>query len=159
MKDSPLLAVDMALGYTRVTGKMQAVLLHAGVGLLQGSVGIHSAYQGEVPVLICSGEATSYGENPALDPQGQWYRNLSVVGGPNTFVAPFVKWSGQATSPCTLYEQLVRAGEMAQRVPKGPTFLDIPIETMIHDWTPPAKRSAIGLRDHAAKGHGAEPHF
>ena len=72
-------------------------------------------------MLICSGEATSYGENPALDPQGQWYRNLSVVGGPNTFVAPFVKWSGQATSPYTLYEQLVRAGEMAQRVPKGPT--------------------------------------
>lgn len=120
------LAVDMALGYTRVTGKLQAVLLHAGVGLLQGSVGIHSAYQGEVPVLICSGEARSYGENPELDPQGQWYRNLSVVGGPNTFVAPFVKWSGQATSPYTLYEQLVRAGEMAQRVPKGPTFLDIP---------------------------------
>ena len=133
------LAVDMALGYTRVTGKMQAVLLHAGVGLLQGGVGIHSAFLGEVPMVVCSGEAISYGENPELDPQGQWYRNLSVVGGPNRFVEPFVKWSGQATSPHTLYEQLVRAGEMAQRVPKGPTFLDIPIETMIHDWTPPAK--------------------
>ena len=133
------LAVDMALGYTRVTGKMQAVLLHAGVGLLQGGVGIHSAYLGEVPMVVCSGEAISYGENPDLDPQGQWYRNLSVVGGPNRFVEPFVKWSGQATSPYTLYEQLVRAGEMAQRVPKGPTFLDIPIETMIHGWTPPAK--------------------
>ena len=133
------LAVDMALGYTRVTGKLQAVLLHAGVGLLQGGVGIHSAYLGEVPMLVCSGEAISYGENPELDPQGQWYRNLSVVGGPNRFVEPFVKWSGQATSPYTLYEQLVRAGEMAQRVPKGPTYLDIPIETMIHGWTPPAK--------------------
>lgn len=133
------LAVDMALGYTRVTGKMQAVLLHAGVGLLQGGVGIHSAFLGEVPMVVCSGEAISYGENPDLDPQGQWYRNLSVVGGPNRFVEPFVKWSGQATSPHTLYEQLVRAGEMAQRVPKGPTFLDIPIETMIHGWTPPAK--------------------
>ena len=133
------LAVDMALGYTRVTGKMQAVLLHAGVGLLQGGVGIHSAFLGEVPMVVCSGEAISYGENPELDPQGQWYRNLSVVGGPNRFVEPFVKWSGQATSPHTLYEQLVRAGEMAQRVPKGPTFLDIPIETMIHGWSPPAK--------------------
>ena len=133
------LAVNMAVGYTRITGKLQAVLLHAGVGLLQGSLGIHGATLGEVPVLICSGEANSYGENPELDPQGQWYRNLSVVGGPNRFVDPFTKWSGQATSPYTLYEQLVRAGEMAQRVPKGPTFLDVPIETMIHDWTPPAK--------------------
>ena len=133
------LAVNMAVGYTRITGKLQAVLLHAGVGLLQGSLAIHGATLGEVPVLICSGEANSYGENPELDPQGQWYRNLSVVGGPNRFVDPFTKWSGQATSPYTLYEQLVRAGEMAQRVPKGPTFLDVPIETMIHDWTPPAK--------------------
>ena len=133
------LAVNMALGYTRITGKLQAVLLHAGVGLLQGGIGIHGASLGEVPMLICSGEANSYGENPELDPQGQWYRNLSVVGGPNRFVEPFTKWSGQATSPYTLYEQLVRAGEMAQRIPKGPTFLDIPIETMIHDWSPPSK--------------------
>ncbi len=137
------LAVNMAIGYTRITGKLQAVLLHAGVGLLQGSIGIHSATLGEVPVLICSGEANSYGENPDLDPQGQWYRNLSVVGGPNRFADPFTKWSGQATSPYTLYEQLVRAGELAQRVPKGPTFLDIPIETMIHDWTPPAKMRKV----------------
>ena len=133
------LAVNMAVGYTMITGRLQAVLLHAGVGLLQGSIGIHGATLGEVPVLVCSGEANSYGENPELDPQGQWYRNLSVVGGPNRFVDPFTKWSGQATSPYTLYEQLVRAGEMAQRVPKGPTYLDIPIETMIHDWTPPDK--------------------
>ena len=111
------LAVDMAVGYTRMTGRIQAVLLHAGVGLLQGSIGIHSANQGEVPLLVCSGEATSYGENPDLDPQGQWYRYLSDVGGPNRFVEAYTKWSGQATSPYTLYEQLVRAGEMAQRVP------------------------------------------
>jgi acetolactate synthase-1/2/3 large subunit len=133
------LAVNIATGYTRITGRMQAVLLHAGVGLLQGGVGIHGAWQGEVPMLVCSGEANSYGEDPELDPQGQWYRNLSVVGGPNRFVEPFVKWSGQATSPHTLYEQLVRAGEMAQRVPKGPTYLDIPIETMLHNWAVPEK--------------------
>ncbi len=133
------LAVDMAIGYTRVTGKMQAVLLHAGVGVLQGSMGIHSASLGEVPMLICSGEATSYGENPELDPQAQWYRNLSVVGGPNRFADAISKWSGRATSPHTLYEQLVRAGELAQRVPQGPAFMDISIETMIHKWPPPAK--------------------
>ena len=137
------LAVDMAIGYTRATGKMQAVLLHAGVGLLQGSMGVHGATLGEVPVLVCSGEANSYGENPDLDPQGQWYRNLSVVGGPNRFAGEFAKWSGQATSPHTLYEQLVRTGEIAQRVPMGPAFLDIPIETMIHPWDPPEKLRTV----------------
>ena len=32
------LAVAMAMGYTRYTGRLQAVLLHAGVGPLQGSM-------------------------------------------------------------------------------------------------------------------------
>ena len=137
------LAVNMASGYTRVTGKMQAVLLHAGVGLLQGSMGIHGAVLGEVPMLVCSGEATSYGENPEIDPQPQWYRSLSVVGGPDRLANAFTKWSGRATSPHTLYQQLVRAGELAQRVPQGPTFLDIPIETMIHGWQPPGKMEYI----------------
>src|SRR5262245_5497970 len=38
-----LLAVDLAVGYTAMTGRMQAVLLHAGVGLMQGSMGIYGA--------------------------------------------------------------------------------------------------------------------
>jgi acetolactate synthase-1/2/3 large subunit len=133
------LAVNLASGYTRVTGRMQAVLLHAGVGLLQGSMGVHGAMIGEVPMLVCSGEAISYGEDPEIDPQGQWYRNLSVVGGPDRFADAFTKWSGRATSPHTVYEQLVRAGELAQRVPQGPSFMNIPIETMVHPWTPPEK--------------------
>jgi len=137
------LAVNMASGYTRVTGRMQAVLLHAGVGLLQGSMGVHGAMIGEVPMLVCSGEATSYGEDPEIDPQGQWYRNLSVVGGPDRFADAFTKWSGRATSPHTVYEQVVRAGEVAQRVPQGPSFMNIPIETMVHSWTPPAKLRTV----------------
>ena len=92
------LAVTMAMGYTRVTGRMQAVLLHAGVGLLQGSLGIHGAYLAEIPMVVCSGESITYGEDPEFDPGAQWYRNLSVVGGPNRLVDPFVKWSSHVTS-------------------------------------------------------------
>jgi Thiamine pyrophosphate enzyme, N-terminal TPP binding domain len=44
------LAVDMAMGYTQMTGRMQTVLLRAGAGLLQGSAGMHSAMLAEVPM-------------------------------------------------------------------------------------------------------------
>jgi acetolactate synthase-1/2/3 large subunit len=33
---------------------------------------------------------------------------------------------------------VIRAGEMAQRVPKGPIYLNVALEHMLHDWTPPA---------------------
>ena len=48
------LAVNMASGYTAITGRPQAVLLHAGVGLLQGAMGIHGALQAEVPMVVMS---------------------------------------------------------------------------------------------------------
>lgn len=131
------LAVDIALGYTLATGRLQPVLLHAGAGLLQGSMGIHAAQIAGLPLLVMSGEALTYGENPELDPGSQWYRNLSIVGGPDGLVKPIVKWSGRITSSYTLYETIVRAAEMAGRIPRGPVFLNLPVETMLQAWTPP----------------------
>src|SRR5438067_3562120 len=131
------LAVNMAAGYTLITERPQAVLLHAGVGMLQGSMGIHGALQNEVPMVVMSGESQSLGEDPDLDIEQQWYGGLSV-GGIERFVEPVTKWARAVTSPHTLYESVIRAGEMAQRMPKGPIYLNVALEHMLHDWTPPA---------------------
>jgi len=133
------LAVDMAIGYTCATGKMQAVMLHAGVGLLQGSVGIHAAYIQNVPMVILSGETLTYGEQTGFDPGQQWYQNLSVVGGPHRLVEPYTKWAGQAPSVETLYETVMRAGYMAQRTPMGPVYINVPVETQLGQWAKPAR--------------------
>ena len=131
------LAVNMATGYTLITGRPQAVLLHAGVGMLQGSMGVHGALQNEVPMVVMSGESQTLGEDPDLDIEQQWYGGLTV-GGIERFVEPVAKWARAVTSPYTLYESVIRAGEMAQRVPKGPIYLNVALEHMLHDWTPPA---------------------
>src|SRR5258708_30244647 len=72
------LAVNMASGYTLITGRPQAVLVHAGVGVLQGSMGIHGALQNEVPMVIMSGESQTLGEDPDLDIEQQWYGGASL---------------------------------------------------------------------------------
>jgi len=131
------LAVNIACGYTLATGKMQAVLLHAGSGLLQGLMGVHGALIAGVPMLIISGESTTYGENPDFDPGRQWADNLSIVGGPQRLIEPLVKFACQAASPYTIYESIIRTGELAQRTPVGPTYLSIPHETMTADWRRP----------------------
>ncbi len=130
------LAVNMATGYTLMTGRPQAVLIHAGVGLLQGSMGVHGALQSEVPMIVMSGESTSLGEDPDLPIEQQWYGGLSV-GGIERFVENITKQARPVTSPFTLYEQIIRAGEMAQRTPRGPIYLNVALEHMLHDWTPP----------------------
>jgi len=133
-----ILAVGIAFGYTQVTGRMQAVLLHAGAGLLQGSMGIQGARAAEIPMIVMSGESLGYGETKGFDPGNQWYRNLGVVGGPQRLLDPVVKWSSQAPSPETLYQSVIRVGEMAQRAPAGPVYLNVPVETMMHPWQRPA---------------------
>src|SRR3954468_15726596 len=104
------IAVSMATGYTRVTGRMQAVMLHAGAGLMQGCMAIAGARAMETPMLVMSGESQGYGEG-AFDPGPQWYRNLNVVGGPQRLLEPVVKLALQPPSVEMLYPSVVRAGE------------------------------------------------
>jgi acetolactate synthase-1/2/3 large subunit len=137
------LAVDMAAGYTLATGRMQGVLLHAGSGLLQGAMGIHGAFVAGVPMVVISGESMTYGEQPEFDPGAQWINNLSIVGGTTHLVDSIVKYASVAGSAHTLYESVVRAGELAQRQPTGPTYLSVSTETLMDSWTPPANPRAV----------------
>ena len=132
------LAVDMAAGYTLATGRMQGVLLHAGAGLLQGAMGIHGAFVSGVPMVVISGESMTYGEQPEFDPGAQWINNLSIVPGTTHLVNAVVKYAAVAGSVHTLYESVIRAGELAQRQPTGPTYLSVSTETLMAPWTPPA---------------------
>jgi acetolactate synthase-1/2/3 large subunit len=137
------LAVDMAAGYTLATGRMQGVLLHAGSGLLQGAMGIHGAFVAGVPMVVISGESMTYGEQPEFDPGAQWVNNLSIVGGTTHLVDSIVKYASVAGSSYTLYESVIRAGELAQRQPTGPTYLSVSTETLMDAWTPPANPRAV----------------
>src|SRR5215211_5619895 len=87
-------------------------------------------------MVVMSGESQTLGEDPDLAIEQQWYGGLTV-GGIERFVEPVAKWARAVTSPHTLYESVIRAGEMAQRTPKGPIYLNVALEHMLHDWTPP----------------------
>jgi thiamine pyrophosphate-dependent acetolactate synthase large subunit-like protein len=130
-------AVAMATGYGLVTRRPQGVLLHAGPGLLQGAMAIHGALLAGVPMVVSSSESITYGDAGGTDPGGQWYRNLSVVGGPHGLAAPFVKWSNQAASVATLHQMITRAGELAMRPSPGPTYLNVPVEVLLEPWQRP----------------------
>ncbi|MBT2414285.1 thiamine pyrophosphate-binding protein [Streptomyces sp. ISL-12] len=127
-------AVGMATGYGLLRRRPQGVLLHAAPGLLQGSMAVHGALLAGVPMVVASSESTTYGDGPGQDPGGQWYRNLSVVGGPHHLAQPFTKWANEAAHISTLPTMITRAAELAWRAPAGPAYLDIPLETLLEDW-------------------------
>ncbi|MEW1642874.1 thiamine pyrophosphate-dependent enzyme [Streptomyces sp. NPDC091219] len=127
-------AVGMATGYGLIERRPQGVLLHAAPGLLQGSMAVHGALLAGVPMVVGSSESTTYGDGPGQDPGGQWYRNLSVVGGPHQIAQPFTKWSTEAASVHTLPTMVTRAAELAWRAPAGPAYLNVPLEILLEDW-------------------------
>ncbi|OWA00796.1 thiamine pyrophosphate-binding protein [Streptomyces sp. CS113] len=127
-------AVGMATGYGLVERRPQGVLLHAAPGLLQGSMAVHGALLAGVPMLVTSSESTTYGDGPGQDPGGQWYRNLSIVGGPHHVAQPFTKWANEAADISTLPTMIARAAELAWRAPAGPAYLNIPLEILLEEW-------------------------
>ncbi|MGW7243683.1 thiamine pyrophosphate-dependent enzyme [Streptomyces sp. NPDC054804] len=127
-------AAGMATGYGLVRRRPQGVLLHAAPGLLQGSMAVHGALLAGVPMVVASSESTTYGDAPGHDPGGQWYRNLSIVGGPHGIAQPFTKWSTEAASVHTLPTVITRAAELAWRAPAGPAYLNIPLEILLEEW-------------------------
>jgi len=140
------LAVAMATGYANVTGRGQVVLLHAAAGLLQGANAIHGALLTGAPMVVCSGESTGYGDAAGADPGSQWYRNLSVVGGPQAVAAPFTKWSNAAADVSVLYGMLKRAGELAAQAPAGPVYVNTPVEVLLAPWRQAATAPAPAAR-------------
>ncbi|WP_137845315.1 thiamine pyrophosphate-binding protein [Microbacterium sp. 2FI] len=136
-------AVGMATGYGLVTRRVQAVLLHAAPGLLQGSMAVHGALLAGVGMVVASSESTTYGDGPGQDPGGQWYRNLSIVGGTHPIADPFTKWSQMAGSVSTLYELVKRSGEIAERQPAGPVYLNVPLEVLLEPAAKPVRKEVV----------------
>jgi acetolactate synthase I/II/III large subunit len=57
-------AIHMAGGYARMTGRGQAVVVHVDVGTANAALGMHNLFRSRVPVLLIAGTAsfTSFGK-------------------------------------------------------------------------------------------------
>ena len=148
-----------------MTGRPQVVLLHAAAGLLQGANAIHGALLTGAPIVVCSGESTGYGDAAGPDPGSQWYRNLSIVGGPQAVAAPFTKWSNAAADVSVLYGMVKRAGELAAQAPAGPVYVNTPVEALLapvarrrRPTSPPLPgRTVVATRATSRRRRGCSP--
>ncbi|MEK7341303.1 MAG: thiamine pyrophosphate-binding protein [Candidatus Binatota bacterium] len=128
------LAVAMASGYTKVTGRPQAVLLHATAGPLNAAMYLRAAYQERVPMVVCCGETAAFGEESRLpDPGNQWLHDLTDIGGPAELLRRCVKWSERVTTSTILVSSVERAMQIALEPPAGPVLLGVPFECLLDE--------------------------
>jgi acetolactate synthase-1/2/3 large subunit len=125
------LAVAMAAGYYRASGKLPAVILHTSVGVLHGAMPIFAARQDGTPLVILAGDSVAWGEDPVCDPGAQWLHSLSAPGGPSQLAQPFTKWSATVGSAAALPGMVEQACRVAMTAPMGPVILTVPMEASL----------------------------
>jgi acetolactate synthase-1/2/3 large subunit len=127
-----LLAVSLASGYYKATGRSQIVFLPSSLGVLNGAMGLHTALQERIPMTILSPDTLSYGEDPATDPGPEWPSLLVDLVGPARNAEAVVKWTKRARTPSEMVHELRRACFIAQSIPLGPTLLEIPVDLLMN---------------------------
>src|SRR2546428_13581753 len=76
------IAVGMASGYAKSTGKLPAVMIHTTVGALHATMALRGALHEQVPMVVFTGESLGFGEEEGPDVGAQWLGALADIAGP-----------------------------------------------------------------------------
>jgi thiamine pyrophosphate-dependent acetolactate synthase large subunit-like protein len=113
-------AVAIAHGYARASGRMMGVVVHSNVGLMHATMAIFNAWCDRVPVLVLG--ATGPWDAAKRRPWIDWIHTASDQG---ALVRDYTKWDNQPASVPAAYEALLRAAQIAQTAPRGPTYVNL----------------------------------
>ena len=112
------IAVQIAHGYAKATGKPMVAIVHDVVGLLHATMGIYYAYVDRAPVFVIG--ATGPMDESKRRPRIDWIHTALVQG---TQVRDYVKLDDQPASVAALPEAFLRAWRVARAEPMGPVYL------------------------------------
>ncbi|HEV8686794.1 MAG TPA: thiamine pyrophosphate-binding protein [Gaiellaceae bacterium] len=112
------IAVGLAHGYAKASGRPMAVILHDIVGLLHGTMGIYYAYIDRAPVVVFGGAGPMAYERrrPNID----WIHTANVQG---NVVRDYTKWDDQPASIASVPESVIRGYRVATAAPQGPVYI------------------------------------
>jgi thiamine pyrophosphate-dependent acetolactate synthase large subunit-like protein len=111
-------AVSLAHGYAKTTGKPMGAIVHDVVGLLHSTMGVYYAQLDRVPVIVMGGTGPMdrRRRRPAID----WIHTAQVQG---EAVRNFTKWDDQPASIEDFPNSFARAYRIATTEPAGPVYL------------------------------------
>ena len=122
-------AVGMAHGYTMITGKPQAVMLHTNVGTANAINMLIDASRDRIPMLLTSGRTpfTESGAHGARNVHIHWAQEMYDQAG---MLREMVKWDYEMKRGDQAATVVDRAMELATASPQGPVYLSLPREVL-----------------------------
>jgi acetolactate synthase-1/2/3 large subunit len=122
-------AVGMAHGYTMVTGRPQAVMLHTNVGTANAINMLIDASRDRIPMLLTSGRTpfTEQGAHGSRNVHIHWAQEMFDQAG---MLREMVKWDYEMKRGDQAATVVDRALELATASPQGPVYLSLPREVL-----------------------------
>jgi len=112
------IAVQIAHGFAKASGRPGSVILHDLVGLLHATMAIYYAYIDRAPIFIIG--ATGPMHEGRRRPHIDWSHSALVQG---NAIRDFVKWDYQPTSIEGVPESFARAYSVMTTEPQGPVYM------------------------------------
>src|SRR5436305_9570459 len=125
-------AVSIAHGYAKVTGKAMAAAVHSNVGLFHATMAIFNAWCDRMPVVIlgATGPVDAAKRRPWID----WIHTAADQG---AIIRNYTKWDDQPASPAAARESILRAHWMSNTAPMGPVYINLDAEMRENKLTEP----------------------
>ena len=113
------IAVSMAHGYAKATGRAGLCVLHDLVGVMNGSIATYNAWCDQSPVVILGGSGPS---NPFERRVIDW---IHSAGSQSDILKNYVKWTDEPPTARAILESIARANKIALTPPQGPVYVSI----------------------------------
>lgn len=112
------IAVAVAQGYARATGKPMVAAIHDVVGLQHATMAVYHAWCARLPMIVIGGTGPMAAENRR--PNTDWLHTALVQGNQ---VRDYTKWDDQPASLRAIPESIMRAHRIATTEPMGPVYV------------------------------------
>ena len=115
------IAVAMAMGYARASGKPGVVNLHVAPGLGHGMGNLYNAFRAGIPLIVTAGQ--QHTKLIIHDP--------ILTADLDEMARPFTKWAYEVRFVEELPTVMQRAFKEAMTPPTGPVFVSLPMDVLL----------------------------
>jgi acetolactate synthase I/II/III large subunit len=124
------LGVAMAHGFTMLTGRPQAMMVHVGVGTANAINGLINAARMQIPLLFTAGRTPLTESGAVFGARNNYIHWAQEHFDQAAMLREFVKWDYELRHPEQVGAALDRALAIAKSEPQGPVYLTLPREVL-----------------------------
>ncbi|CRK32119.1 hypothetical protein BN1708_016079 [Verticillium longisporum] len=118
-----MVAMSMADGYARLTGKPQCVIVHVDVGTQGLGAAVHNSSTGRAPVFVFAGLSPFTLEGELRGSRTEYIHWIQDVPDQKQILAQYCRYSGEVKTGTNVKQMVNRALQFSKSDPQGPVYL------------------------------------